>query len=652
MAIDPSGMVMRLSPTQSLDLTGFARAKEQQEQLRIRREQMRLQREQFENQKQHQAEELRMRKEAEAGANARAQMEREDQAARLEAEAAAELQKNRLAAASKFGETALSGDYEGAEGFIPMMTNLGSGVDVTRNPTTGMPTYRIHHDAKADAETERLEGERNWEKAERPLDQGVFGENPDAGLAAAPTIAPVTPTGSLIDTQAMQDQRNARLGPAMQALVDAHPYDYRESAGKTAEAVMGMPMSGPKAAEEFRSQRTGPNNLIEAQLANEAKAAGGKEISEVQKSQMRKGAYTNARSAYSDQAVKGAITTIDVADRLVAALESDDAYTQQQAGQLLLQLGKVKGAASDKELGIVIGDDKASAFERAKNWINKQIEGGWPTGQKNALIAWAKKQKQKETESVFSFMDSLDRMAEGKANPYEREGVLEYRNSLPRHLINRYEEWRGQQKGAARGGAAGGKTAANTADREDIEDELLLQAADAGFDGEVIMPLMSAESGGKPSAKNPGSSAAGLFQFTDETAQAYGLDNAAAYAALPAEEQIRIGLERFKKLGLDADSTPDDFALANAAPGYIGKSDDTPVAEYRSGTKKGDAVRDKNPGWVPADGGEITVGSILDFYRKRRGGEKKGSLGVTSVGGAAPAGNTDRVKALVEKAKR
>ena len=30
-------------------------------------------------------------------------------------------------------------------------------------------------------------------------------------------------------------------------------------------------------------------------------------------------------------------------------------------------------------------------------------------------------------------------------------------------------------------------------------------------------------------------------------------------------------------------------------------------------------MRAKNPGWIPADGGEITNDSIRDFYRKRRG---------------------------------
>src|SRR6188472_2603998 len=124
MAINPAGMVMKLDPVQGLDLTGFSKAMENQAEIKRERERMRLMREQFENQKRHQAEELQFRKEQEAGQTARQKMQADAMAAQDEAAKAAELEKNRLAAETKFGETALSGDYEGAEGLNPTMTSL------------------------------------------------------------------------------------------------------------------------------------------------------------------------------------------------------------------------------------------------------------------------------------------------------------------------------------------------------------------------------------------------------------------------------------------------------------------------------------------------------------------------------------------------
>jgi hypothetical protein len=41
-------------------------------------------------------------------------------------------------------------------------------------------------------------------------------------------------------------------------------------------------------------------------------------------------------------------------------------------------------------------------------------------------------------------------------------------------------------------------------------------------------------------------------------------------------------------------------------------------------------VREQNPGWVPPDGGEITVGSIKAFYQRGRGGGGKGSPAATA----------------------
>ena len=93
-----------------------------------------------------------------------------------------------------------------------------------------------------------------------------------------------------------------------------------------------------------------------------------------------------------------------------------------------------------------------------------------------------------------------------------------------------------------------------------------------------------------------------------------------AVAALPPEKQIELGIRRFKGIGLDENSDADDYAMANAAPAYVGRPDKTPIKEYASGTPDGDDVRAKNPGWIPEGGGEITVGSIKAFYRRHRGG--------------------------------
>lgn len=95
---------------------------------------------------------------------------------------------------------------------------------------------------------------------------------------------------------------------------------------------------------------------------------------------------------------------------------------------------------------------------------------------------------------------------------------------------------------------------------------------------------------------------------------------------MTAAQQVPSGIKYLQTTQLKGDAPLRDYALAFAAPAYIGKSDDTVIEEYKKGTKRGDAVRAQNPGWIPKDGGDITVGSIADYYQARgsgRGAERK-----------------------------
>jgi soluble lytic murein transglycosylase-like protein len=57
-------------------------------------------------------------------------------------------------------------------------------------------------------------------------------------------------------------------------------------------------------------------------------------------------------------------------------------------------------------------------------------------------------------------------------------------------------------------------------------DTIITEAASRyGIDPEALKRIAELESGGNPNAKNPNSSAGGLFQFIDSTAAAYGLQN-------------------------------------------------------------------------------------------------------------------------------
>jgi hypothetical protein len=82
-------------------------------------------------------------------------------------------------------------------------------------------------------------------------------------------------------------------------------------------------------------------------------------------------------------------------------------------------------------------------------------------------------------------------------------------------------------------------------------------------------------------------------------------------STMPVEDQVRLVVKYFENSGITADSPPDDYAVAVAAPAFVGKPDEAVV--YPEGSK----AWEQNAPWRPAGGGDITVGSIKAAYRKK-----------------------------------
>jgi len=81
---------------------------------------------------------------------------------------------------------------------------------------------------------------------------------------------------------------------------------------------------------------------------------------------------------------------------------------------------------------------------------------------------------------------------------------------------------------------------------QDIEDMITRAAQARGVDPAVAIAIARAESSLRPDAKNPDSSAKGLYQVTDETWSDYG---GAKGRALDPDENIRVGMDILVKNG-------------------------------------------------------------------------------------------------------
>lgn len=141
------------------------------------------------------------------------------------------------------------------------------------------------------------------------------------------------------------------------------------------------------------------------------------------------------------------------------------------------------------------------------------------------------------------------------------------------------------------------------------------EASANNLNGDAITRIIRFESGGHAAAKNP-SGATGLIQWMPKVFES--MPKPAGYEGvrhsdlpdLTAEEQVPLVMEYFKGRGLGPNSDIGDYYLAVAAPGMLGQPDSKVVYP------KGSAAWTQNPAWRPADGGDITVGSIKALARR------------------------------------
>lgn len=124
-----------------------------------------------------------------------------------------------------------------------------------------------------------------------------------------------------------------------------------------------------------------------------------------------------------------------------------------------------------------------------------------------------------------------------------------------------------------------------------------------GMEKQELFRVIKKESGWDPTVVNS-YDMAGLFQISPESAKRLGVTTEEIAMMSPAEQVELYGdyLEMW-------DYTPEySLGLMQAAPAKAG-SDPSEVV-YKKGSKAWKA----NPAWRPADGGDITVGSINSFY--------------------------------------
>lgn len=125
-----------------------------------------------------------------------------------------------------------------------------------------------------------------------------------------------------------------------------------------------------------------------------------------------------------------------------------------------------------------------------------------------------------------------------------------------------------------------------------------------GLSESEVFRVIKGESSFNPSAQNKDTNATGLFQFMPTVLGELGFTTDDILGMAPAE-QLKVYEKYLDKWNYSGNNS---LGIMQAAPAYANASEDTVV--YSKGSKAWEV----NPGWRPADGGDITVKSINAYY--------------------------------------
>jgi hypothetical protein len=255
-----------------------------------------------------------------------------------------------------------------------------------------------------------------------------------------------------------------------------------------------------------------------------------------------------------------------------------------------------------------------SFIDQVLGKVQELAQGGFSDVQRAALRSFVKRTQQTLKGKVRNYLDT----AEAPGSSYNEHVKAGFRDRARQFisdegLLGEIEDERAKRrkgKSAELGGA--GKSARQFDPNPvsgDFDIELESLAMENDLDPEKVKAIIGPESGGRANARNKDSGATGLIQFLPSIAEGLGTSTE-ELAKMSPSEQFPFVMRYFSERGVTSDSPPEDYAMAVAAPGFIGKSPETVV--YPKGSK----AWEQNPAWRPPGGGDITVGSIQSYYAR------------------------------------
>lgn len=631
MPINPNSLMASLNPVRPLPPMDFGESGGQTAQ---QREQLKLMREQFEETKRQNQEDERLRREAEAGDRQRAQLmlqkEKDQQAALAEAK----LREQQEAAYGDFYKAADARDFSGMETAGQRLSAHGGLAESMGTDEQGRPSWRVAPNAQ---DYQRQQGALAQQAAPQPLAPGQGDESSLQSLNRLSALGYDQANAGILDTGSLIDQSRQQSRPVLEAMQQSYPESYRGSVGSSNRAAELLGVSPLATLKEAEGARGHVDPAVKGELDAQRdldKARAPKPLTRMDIASLATGGAKQAKEMYDNRGIGDTFTRSAGAQAIIDILTDDDPNNDQAIAFELPNMLGSKGAQSNKDLAVALGMDAMSTVDQIKEYLTRVISGGFTEMRKESLVEVVRNKMEKDDELIYEFLDAIDEAAKGAKDPDIRRGLEEYAQG---NVAKEYRDaWSAGKEGDPKAVPLNDRQNVSGADapKSKLSDDagfmetFEAEALDAGLDPDEIFPLIHAESGGDPSIQNrQGSSARGLIQFLDSTAQAYGFKDSKEFAALSAKEQAPYIIKYLKDSGVTSEHNRGDIYVAIAAPAALNEDDDYEVY-FKDAEDETDRERySKNTTWDLDGDGVITRGEIYRWGmgERKEGGETKAS---------------------------
>jgi len=408
---------------------------------------------------------------------------------------------------------------------------------------------------------------------------------------------------NVIDLPAMAAETNARLSPMLKSITGSLPPELQPGAKASAEAAAGLGLEASDALGAY-DKAIGPAvDIYKSQQNIEAQKAKEERLTPVQQEQLKEMGIKRGNLSFKNGKIGDAVNVIKAADTVESLMKEGGKRNHEKAVNYLMKMTGNVGAQTEADALRVIGRGKLDSIEQLQDWLHERVLGGFSDEEIASINEFVSMQRESSTATVYGWLASNDQqMRNPKTHERTRAGYEEFRNggSIPPELLDQYEAR--AKKAEAEGG---GKSSA-------------LDAGD--LDADKLGRVIGHESQGDATATSV-AGASGTMQIMPDNLRAMGIEPE-DFKKLSPEEQMPYNVRYLKERGVTKDSSAEDYAMAVAAPTFMGKPADTVVYPKSDDPKSPWA---QNPAWRPPGGGDITVGSILRFYGL--GGDKAATKG-------------------------